>query len=409
MAFLFIESNYDMDWFLDIDDCCGCSACEQICPKGCIKMTSDENGFQIPEKTIDLCINCGLCERVCPIKSEIIKTEQPVKTYMFRVESQEVLESCSSGGAFYRLAYAVILEGGIVFGVKFDKDWYATYGYAESLEQMKMFLGSKYIAPRLNDVYKSVKWFLEHGRMVLFSGIPCHVAGLKTYLSKNYDNLLLVEIICHAVPSPLVWNRYLREIAPQGASRVSFRCKDFGWNRYGLEIMHGDEYCIHEPNDENIYMQAFFHGLSVRNSCGNCAFKCFRTGCDLMIGDFWELEKCYPDLFDNKGMSAVFVFTKKGLNAIEKIFNQNIFLQEIPLSQINLSGEHSTLVKSINLHYYRERFFEQLREKNVSVSSLMKKYIDKNRPKSLKEDVVLIAKAFMGKGYYKFRKLWERK
>ncbi|MBR4197306.1 MAG: Coenzyme F420 hydrogenase/dehydrogenase, beta subunit C-terminal domain [Bacteroidales bacterium] len=399
-----------MEWFINKDDCCGCEACVQACPKSCIELVEDKGGFLYPRKDNDVCVDCGICEKVCPVKNNNVERHQPLKTFICRVNSATIIEKCASGGAFYELATITIKQGGVVFGVKFDSNWDACYGYAEDLENMAAFLGSKYVAPRIGDAYKKVMFFLEEGRKVLFSGLPCHVAGLKQYLPKKYENLLTVELMCTAVPGPRVWSRYLHEIAPKGATNVTFRSKSFGWNRYGLKIMHDKECLVHEPNDENLYMQGFLQGLTVRKSCGNCLYKGLNTKGDIMIGDYWELNKYYPELDDNKGMSLVLVFTENGCRAFNAI-KSGMFVKEILFSQVDTAAEHSCLNHPIRIHRNRDYFFSKINSNTKTITSIIKKSLYKktSKPKSLKELGVVIMKSLLNDDYYKFRRLWKRK
>lgn len=399
-----------MGWFIDIEDCCGCGACAQACPKGCIKMVEDKEGFLSPHRTNDSCVDCGICGKVCPVKNNNIERHQPLKTFICRVNSATIIEKCASGGAFYELASMTIKEGGVVFGVKFDSNWEACYSYAEDIENIAAFLGSKYVAPRIGDAYKKAKHFLEDGRKVLFSGLPCHIAGLKQYLFKDYENLLTVELMCTAVPSPKVWSMYLHEVAPNGTTNVMFRSKFFGWNRYGLKIIHDNDCFVHEPNDENLYMQGFLQGLTVRENCGSCLYKCFNTKGDIMIGDYWELKKYYPELDDNKGMSLALVFTGKGCHAFNAI-KPELFVKEIPFSQVDVTAEHNCLIRPIHLHRNRDFFFSRINSNRESITRTLKKCLYKQtpEPKNLRGLGIVVMKSLLKEDYHRFRRLWKRK
>lgn len=354
-----------MSWFIDLNDCCGCSACAQICPKGCIQMLPDREGFLSPAiKTIN-CINCRKCETVCPvIKAKSNQHALPMKTFIGRVKDNDVLLKCSSGGIFLSLATIIIRNHGVVFGVKFDKEWNTKVDFTEHLDGLNDFIGSKYVASMVGDAFQRAKSFLVEGRQVLFSGTPCQISGLNLYLGKSYDNLITVDIMCHGVPSPLIWQRYLNEVSRDlDIKNVSFRSKSFGWNRYGLKI---ETNCstIEEPNDLNPYMQGFINGLFNRKSCSNCPSRNFSSGSDIMLGDFWELESKFPEMFDNKGMSTALVMTPKGLNLFQSL-KETCYIQEISFNDIDSSGHHYTLLNSIPIHPNRESFFrEVLKKKN---------------------------------------------
>ena len=189
-------------------DCCGCSACAQSCPKECIIMRADEEGFLYPQIDTDTCINCGLCERVCPVINQSLP-QKPHSVYAAKNKNEDIRLKSSSGGLFTLLAERTINNGGVVFGAKFNDDWSVIHDYTETIDGIKIFRGSKYLQSNTNICYKSVRKFLKEGRKVLFSGTPCQIAGLHLFLNKEYPNLTTVDIICHGVPSPLVWHKYV--------------------------------------------------------------------------------------------------------------------------------------------------------------------------------------------------------
>ena len=187
--------------------CCGCTACSSVCPKGCIQMVSDFEGFKYPSVNTDLCINCGLCEKVCPIKKDK-PTDEITKSYAVRIKDDDILEKSTSGGAFSALSKVVFDADGVVFGGAFDDEFNVIHTYAEKESDGIKFRGSKYVQSDMGECFSKVKKFLDSGRYVLFSGTPCQTAGLLSYLQKPYDNLITVDFVCHAVPSPKVWEKY---------------------------------------------------------------------------------------------------------------------------------------------------------------------------------------------------------
>lgn len=207
---------------LEIKDkkkCCGCEACVQRCPVQCISMRSDVEGFLYPNINQTICINCNVCEKVCP---EINQSEirRPLKVYAAKNPDELIRLSSSSGGIFTMLAEQILKENGVVFGARFNEKWEVEHGYTDIQDGVAAFRGSKYVQSRIGDNYRQVEDFLRKGRKVLFSGTPCQVAGLKRFLhNKEYDNLLTVDVVCHGVPSPLVWRKYLEEtIRPKGVT-----------------------------------------------------------------------------------------------------------------------------------------------------------------------------------------------
>lgn len=194
----------------DKSACCGCAACVQICSKQCISLDEDKEGFLYPTVNRNLCIECGKCEAVC-IELHSFEVHEPLKFFAAQHFDESVRAASSSGGIFTLLAETVINDGGVVFGARFDSDWSVVHDFTETHEGLQAFRGSKYLQSRIGNTYRQAGKFLKAGRKVLFSGTPCQIAGLKRYLHKNYENLLAVDFVCHGVPSPLVWKKYLEE------------------------------------------------------------------------------------------------------------------------------------------------------------------------------------------------------
>ena len=315
-------------------NCCGCGACVQICPRQCINMFADTEGFMYPQVDATICIDCGLCEKVCPVINQE-KVRKPIKVYAAKNVDETVRLKSSSGGVFSVFAESVIANGGVVFGAKFDKDWSVVHTWTDSIEGLAAFRGSKYVQSRIGNTYREAETFLKQGRVVLFSGTPCQIAGLKRYLRKDYVNLQTVDVVCHGVPSPLVWQEYLKEMCAKrtigknsvsvslnglsGIADIAFRDKTNGWKKYGFKIGYvaskatentvsksAIDYNI-EPFNENVFMRGFLKNLYLRPSCYACAAKSGKSGSDLTIADFWGVDRLYPELDDDKGLTALLV------------------------------------------------------------------------------------------------------
>ncbi len=303
----------------DKKECCGCGACEQRCPKQCISMQADEEGFLYPQADAALCIDCGLCEKVCPVINRAA-ARRPMAVYAARNPNRNVRAASSSGGIFTLLAESVLAAGGVVFGAKFDERWGVEHDYTETPDGLAAFRGSKYLQSRTGRTFKQAERFLRQGRTVLYSGTPCQIAGLRRYLRKDYANLVAVEVVCHGVPSPLVWKRWLKETVEKAGgtvaevARVNFRDKCSGWKNYSLSIYargHSAPLC-RELSAENSYMRGFLADLFLRPACYACPSRDFSSGSDITLGDFWGIGTLLPDLDDDGGVSVVTANTGRG-------------------------------------------------------------------------------------------------
>lgn len=340
---------------LDKVKCCGCEACVQICPKHCIAFEQDSEGFRYPLVDETKCIDCGLCEKVCPVLN-IDEARKPLSSYAALNENEEERLKSSSGGIFILLAKRTIAEGGVVFGAKFDEHWNVVHAFAENETELTAFMGSKYVQSRIRDTFFQAKNYLNSGRRVLYSGTPCQIAGLKKFLRKEYDNLLTVDVICHGVPSPSVWQHYLEEIkqnALKGENTVSpplkpivsgcdtligensvviesisFRDKRLGWKKHSFALTLAKATADGKPNTvslSHIHREdPFFIGfndwsLYLRPICYSCPFRKLRSGSDLTLADFWGIETLKPEMDDNKGISVLLLNTPKGRDMVQEL------------------------------------------------------------------------------------------
>lgn len=293
--------------------CCGCEACVQSCPKSCIQMKEDALGFLYPVVDERLCVDCGLCERVCPVLHPYAP-KQPMQIEAVMSKNDSLRAMSSSGGFFSELAQWVIRQGGVVFGARFAYDWSVEHTYIEKEEDLWHLRGSKYVQSRIGDSYAQVQSFLKANRWVLFSGTSCQVSGLKHFLrNKEYDRLLLVEVVCHGVPNNKMWHSYLNELTDnkiKDISSIRFRDKEHSWKSYHVKIQWGDNNHV-ESFRKNPYMLSFVRNVSLRPSCYSCSCKSFATGSDFALADFWGVDKLYPTWDDDKGIGLVFVMTER--------------------------------------------------------------------------------------------------
>lgn len=365
------------------NNCCGCSACASICPKQCIKMVDDNEGFSYPLVDRVTCVDCGLCEKVCN-ELHPYKEREPLKVLAAINRNEDIRLKSSSGGIFYILAEKIINEGGVVFGTRFDKNWQVVIDYAENMEDVEAFMGSKYVQARIDNAYREAKRFLAKGRKVLFSATPCQIAGLNKFLrnQKISENLLTVDFICHGVPSPKVWQIYLDEITRGGKciSNVEFRNKKEGWKTFSFNLTYNDNnknLSIFSVFHKNPYMKAFLQDIILRPSCYDCKVKGCSSQSDITIADFWGIEKVFPEMDDDKGTGLIFVNTEKGNKAID--FSQ-IKYAETTYEQIK--PLNPACYRSPEIHQKREVFFSLLQKENII--DLINKYTKQSVKQRLK-------------------------
>lgn len=348
-------------------DCVGCEACVQRCPKQCIVMKEDAEGFLYPQIDIEKCIDCGLCERVCPVINQG-EPRKPLVAYAAKNQDESVRLSSSSGGVFTALAEYVIAQGGVVFGARFDESWNVVHDYVETIEGLSAFRGAKYVQSRIGKSFLRAETFLKQGRMVLFSGLPCQITGLKKFLRKDYDNLITVELFCHGVPSPMVWKRFLEEevaIPHIRLKSISFRDKVSGWKNYSFFYSQEDANGVQlhrMPFAKNLFMRGFLADLYLRPSCYHCPAKQFKSGSDLTIGDYWGVKLAHPELDDDKGVSAVLVNTDRGVKILQTVQHISLYASTFE----NVVKCNPALMKSAQEPAKRPLFFELLNQYKVS-------------------------------------------
>lgn len=307
------------------EKCSGCTACSQVCPKECITMQPDREGFFYPNVDKNLCIECGRCKAVCPMLHHD-GGNTPNKVLAEKNRDEEIRSTSSSGGVFYEIAKNFIHNGGVVYGCALDENMTARHICVDSIEELKKLKGSKYVQSDMGNTMAEVKRRLAAGEKILFSGTPCQTAGLRNYLGKDYEGLLVVDVLCHGVPSPKLFADYLEYLSQKfGGGKpisVNFRNKQRGWKRLYMEVCfdNGKRHYIYSGYDR--YEGMFLNNMSLRPSCYECKFtKAERYG-DLTLGDFWGIGKKYPQWDDDKGISVVMLNTDKGISAYERISEQ---------------------------------------------------------------------------------------
>lgn len=293
----------------DKKNCCGCSACVQRCPKQCISLTEDEEGFLYPYVNEESCVECGLCEKICPILNPQEETF-PLQVIAAKNTNTEERLGSSSGGLFLPLAKSIINEGGIVFGADYDSNWEVHHVGVENISGLYALMMSKYLQSRIENTYKEAEKFLKCGRKVMFVGTPCQIAGLHGFLRhKVYPNLLTIDVVCHGAPSPGVWRQYLAETYSEEEFIKSRLKAAAGKNTVLSSYIHYD----------NVYMKGFLSNLYLRPSCHDCKCKDGKHHSDISLGDFWGIDKFNPSFDDDKGVSLVLINTPKGKEFLQKV------------------------------------------------------------------------------------------
>ena len=334
--------------------CCGCTSCLQRCPKHCISLSEDSEGFLYPKVDESVCTECGLCEKVCPVLSPQDKIT-PLSVLAAKNRNEQERMDSSSGGVFLPLARNVIEKGGVVFGAVYDEAWEVHHVYTETIEGVYPMMGSKYLQSRIENTYREAEQFLKQGREVMFVGSPCQIAGLQGYLRhKEYPNLLAVDFLCHGVPSPGVWRRYLAETYSGEEAReqsrrqatagknsvlysslnakspigdIKFRDKaESGWKKFRFVVRRksaskADQNTVLSSaiHRDNAYMRGFLSDIYLRPSCYACKCKNGASHSDLTIADFWGIHLVAPDFDDDKGVGLVLVNTPKGSDCFSRL------------------------------------------------------------------------------------------
>ena len=354
--------------------CCGCGACYSVCPVGAIEMKEDNEGFLYPFINSN-CIKCKKCMKVCQSNNSYMPL-RPIKAWAVQAIDDKIREKSSSGGIFPLFAMNMMSKGGHVCGAAFKPDYLGVHHIFDDIDKT---CGSKYIQSAIENSYVIAKKILDRGELLLFSGVPCQISGLKHFLEKDYDNLFCVQVICHGVPSEKVWRKYIAyESNDNMLSCVNFRDKRNGWNNYGV-CLHFGKKEKYSGLKQNPYMLFFLRNYSLRPSCYECLAKNNCSHADVTIGDFWGIEQVVSNWADNKGASLVACHTLKGvylMNAITPYIKKTIVNFDEAISK---NTAYSTSVAKPQL---RERFFMDVQ--TASFKQLKRKY-GKYKKKSIKQ------------------------
>ncbi|MDR0890038.1 MAG: polysaccharide pyruvyl transferase family protein [Oscillospiraceae bacterium] len=340
--------------------CSGCAACANACPSEALHMRSDSEGCAYPQIDESRCTRCGACERACPADSTAPQEKTPQAYYAF-TKREEICASSSSGGVFTPLALQILRKGGVVFGAGFDENFRVCHMQIADERDLQKLRTSKYVQSEIGQSYKQAKALLAQGVPVLFTGTPCQIAALLRYLGKEYENLYTQDIICHGVPSPRSWERYLSQVhAGKDVQSISFRDKTYGWNDFAMRVTYKDGAAYCQKATADSFVRAFLANLNLRPSCYQCQFKTRSHASDITLADYWGVELVHPELKAQQGVSLVFVHTQKGGAMLEAIRDE-LVCAETDLERA--VGYNTATLHSVAPHAKRGDFFAQLEEK----------------------------------------------
>lgn len=302
-------------------ECCGCTACANICNHEAISMMPDALGFLYPVVDNSKCTNCGLCETICSFNEHYdtsLNLEAPLTFGARQKDINEVMKS-RSGAVFAAMSDYVLDNDGVVYGAGYTDHFMVKHKRATTKDERDEFRGSKYVQSDLNVVFRQVKQDLKENRLVLFSGTACQISGLRSYIgNKLRENLILIDIVCHGVPSPYIWRDYIAYLERKNNDTIvslNFRDKArYGWN------MHKETFIFSKDSESKTFKYLFYKSLYFRKSCYSCHFANTRRPSDITLADYWGVEKNLPNInADNKGCNLILANTCKGFKLFEAI------------------------------------------------------------------------------------------
>ena len=304
--------------------CCICGACANICPKQAIAFTKPIGGFSYPQIRADVCVGCNLCEKVCPVLNPygFPSEKREPEAFAARSADLDTRRDSTSGAIFFEAGRVVLSRGGYVCGAVFDDNFRVKHVITGSEGELRRMRGSKYAQSDIGDTYVQIKRILDCGKEVLFCGCPCQVSALRRVLGKTYPNLLLLDFVCHGIPSQRMLDDYISELEQRKRAKavdLRFRDKIRGWYNSSVVMTFDNGKTYSNPITVDPYMRSFLSGTTMKESCYACQFKGFSSGSDLTLGDFWGAEAVLKDWDDNTGISAVMANSEKGLALLERI------------------------------------------------------------------------------------------
>ena len=347
--------------------CTGCSGCYSICPTNAIEMIEDYEGFLKPIINVDKCINCKKCISICPVLSKNTKVKNELKSYIYFNKNLSTRMKSSSGGFVGFLSEYILKNNGVIYGAAYDSNCNVNHKRCDNLSEIDAFYGSKYVESYIGKTYKLCFDDLMNKKMVLFCGTPCQIAGLKSFLKRDYENLITIDFICHGIPSRKLWKTYLQNLENKygDIKNINFRDKNNGWRNYNFSIKSKSS-LFSESHHKNTYMQTFLNDQMLRKSCYKCKFRGNNRFADITVADFWNIEKILND--DDKGVSLILFHNKKSRLYFERI-NCNSYYKHITINIAKYNP--SFLINPIKLNLLRSKYFSYLSHGNfVEINKL---------------------------------------
>lgn len=384
------------------ETCCGCNACGDVCAKQAISFKTDSEGFWYPEVNKDLCNNCALCEKVCPQLNiqELKKNDypQPKHTYAAVNRSMRIRWNSTSGGAYTALAETMLEQGGYVSGAIYNEGFTGVHNYVTNRpEDLEKLRSSKYLQSNAEGLYKEIKGLLVKGEKVLACGTPCQMAALRSYLRKDYENLIIVDFICRGVNSPKVYRAYLDSLEKRYNSKIVFikaKSKDLGWRNMARKVVfeNGETYygLMHDP-----FYRGYRHEIFCRPSCYNCQFKGMPRMADITVADYWGIERVDQQLDLDIGTSMILLNSEKGIAYFEQA-KEKLEYKETPFESV-LPGNVALFESIPHAKIDRAAFFKDLEEKDFN--QVADQYFPEEKASATSHTLRSALKAILRKGY----------
>lgn len=352
-------------------------------------MQPDEEGFHYPVVDEDICVKCGLCEKVCPITyGKTVETD--TEGYVVRNKTSDIVSDSTSGGAFTAFAEYVLHQQGIVYGTGYDENMQVICKRATTSAQLSEMRGSKFVQSALGDVFQQVKFEVSSGTLVLFTGTPCQIAGLISYLGRKPDNLICIDFVCRGVPSPGLWTNYVAYMQKRFGAKMTgarFKHKTYGYHTSTMKLDFSNGKTYFGSGRVDPYMKAFVREMSSRPSCSACAFKGVERLSDITMFDCYEYSKVTGKTDDDKGWSSLFVHSEIGRRMFNNVKGSFIWSAENVEALIESNGV--MVSNSAKPHARRDEFYR------LAAVSSIDKVIEQIDPITRKDWMIENTKGFL--------------